>query len=425
MRFKVGIATGWTIAALLALPGTALAGGAYIYEMSNASEVGYGGAGMVARANDAGTVFSNPAGMTRFDESEMMAGAVAVYIDAGFSKNENNTATGKASGLNKRIVPAGNFGYIRPLSDRLSVGVSVHNYFGLALDWSDDWIGRGSSVNITLVAPQLQPTLAYKVNDWLSVGAGAALTLGYMYDKSRVEPIIPNGTEGKFRLSDADFAVQGNFGVMLQPWDHTRIGIRYLTETDLDFEDSPNISGVNDLPDLSPNGDFVSPGAKIDVGMKMPQSVSAAVHHQWDEKLALLGSVAWDEWSKFGYVNAGLDIKGGDGGGVSTELNADFRDVWHGGVGAEYQWKPRWQLTAGFSYDSSMMSSRTRPIFIPLGNMYRYAVGFKHKRSDTLTLGGGLTFLWEGNLPVDDSGGVSGKYNNVSLTFLSFYASWH
>ena len=408
---------------LIAISGTLHAGGAYIYEMSSASEVGYGGAGMVARANDAGTVFSNPAGMTRFDKPEMMAGAVGIYIDAGFSTNENNTADGKASSLNKRIVPAGNFAYIRPLSDRLSLGFSVQNYFGLALDWSDDWVGRESSVNITLVAPQLQPTLAYKVNDWLSVGAGAALTLGYMYDKSRVDPLIPNGKDGKFRLSDADFAVQGNFGIMLQPWDHTRIGIRYLTETDLDFEDSPDISGVNNLPDADPNVAFVSPGAKIDVGMKMPQSVSAAVHHQWSDDLAILGSVAWDEWSQFGYVNAGLDI--GGGGGVSTELNADFRDVWHGGVGAEYQWKPRWELTAGFSYDSSMMSSRTRPIFIPLGNMYRYAVGFKHMRSETLTLGAGLTFLWEGNLPVDDSGGVSGKYNNVSLTFLSFYANWH
>jgi long-chain fatty acid transport protein len=411
------------VSGLVVSAGAAQAGGAYIYEMSNASEVGYGGAGMVARANDAGTVFSNPAGMTRFDKSEMMAGALAVYIDAGFSTNENNPASGKASGLNKGITPAGNFGYIRPLTDRLSAGVSMHNYFGLALDWNDDWVGRHSSVNLMLVAPQIQPTLAYKVNDWLSVGAGAALTLGYMYDKSRVEAVIPDGKEGKFRLSDTDFAVQGNFGIMLQPWEHTRIGIRYLTETDLDFEDSPDISGVNDLPDIDPDADFVSPGAKIDLGMKMPQSISAAVHHQWNDELAILGSVAWDEWSEFGYVNAGLDVNGG--GGVTTELNADFRDVWHGGVGVEYQWKPRWELTAGFSYDSSMMSSRTRPTFIPLGNMYRYAVGLKHQRSDTLTLGVGLTFLWEGNLPIDDSGGVSGKYNNVSLSFLSFYASWH
>ena len=103
MNFKVAIATGWTIAVLASLPGTALAGGAYIYEMSSASEVGYGGAGMVARANDAGTVFSNPAGMTRFDESALMAGAVGVYIDAGFSKNENNIRFGtpRDTALNK------------------------------------------------------------------------------------------------------------------------------------------------------------------------------------------------------------------------------------------------------------------------------------------------------------------------------------
>ena len=48
--------------------GLAYAGSAYIYEMANPSDTGYAGAGLAGRANDAGTVFTNPAGMTRFKE---------------------------------------------------------------------------------------------------------------------------------------------------------------------------------------------------------------------------------------------------------------------------------------------------------------------------------------------------------------------
>ena len=81
----------------LCLPATGQAGALYFYEMSNASESGYGGVGMSARANDPGTVFTNPAGMTRFDESRAMAGGVGVYIDAGFKTNNQNTATGDLS----------------------------------------------------------------------------------------------------------------------------------------------------------------------------------------------------------------------------------------------------------------------------------------------------------------------------------------
>jgi long-subunit fatty acid transport protein len=61
--------------------------------------------------------------------------------------------------------------------------------------------------------------------------------------------------------------------------------------------------------------------------------------------------------------------------------------------------------------------------------MYRYGLGFKYRRSDNLTLGAGLSFLWQGDTKVKPSGGaargqVSGQYDNVNITFLSLYAQW-
>jgi long-chain fatty acid transport protein len=404
------------LGALALVPATSPAGALYFYEMSNASESSYAGAGMTARANDAGTVFTNPAGMMRFDTPEMLAGATGVYIDAGFTTNANNTATGPSAGVNKRVVPAGSFSYIRPLNEKWSAGVSAHNYFGLAIDWPGDWVGRASSVNVTLLAPQLQPTVAYRVNDWLSVGAGAALTLGYMSEKLRQEALTPGSPDGKLRISDTDFAVQGNFGVMLEPWDHTRIGLRYLTETNLDFEDDPDTSWRDPLGQAL--GD---PDTDLELGVTMPQEVQFSVYHQWDGRLNLLGSVGWAEISQFGRVQVDID----DNGIPGTTVDADFRDVWNFGVGAEYQWKPDLQVTAGFHVDTSMSTDRTRPIPIPLGTLYRYAVGFKHQRGNGMTLGGGLTWIYEGNLPVaETSAGTAGKYSNVSLWIASVYAKW-
>jgi long-chain fatty acid transport protein len=77
-------------------------------------------------------------------------------------------------------------------------------------------VGRYSAVSVAVLASQLQPTVAYKVTDWLSVGAGAALTMGYGSDKLRVRSFSPGGDDGKLRYSDTDFAVQGNFGVMIE-----------------------------------------------------------------------------------------------------------------------------------------------------------------------------------------------------------------
>ena len=168
------------------------------------------------------------------------------------------------------------------------------------------------------------------------------------------------------------------------------------------------------------------PEVNLDLGVTMPQTVSAGIHHRYNGKLNLLGSVGWDEISEFGHIQVEVD----DNGIPGTTINADFRDTWHFGIGAEYQWRSHTQLTAGISYDTSMSSQRTRPLAIPLGALYRYAVGFKHRRREGMTIGGGLTWLYEGNLEIEDqtgSGGgrTHGKYSNVSLYIFSLYATWN
>ena len=397
--------------------GLAYAGSAYIYEMGNPSDTGYAGAGLAARANDAGTVFTNPAGMTRFKESTYLAGVTPLYINASFNSDQNTRATGPDKGVYE-FLSGGSFAAIVPVGDRLTLGVSVQNYFGLALEWDDKWVGRYESTEVALLAPQLQPTVAYKVNNWLSIGAGVGLTLGVLADEGRVNNLEPDLGDGKFKYDDTDFAVQGNFGVMIEPTDRTRVGLRYLTETDLDFSSNLYLSDVG--PAI---GNATESLGKIDLGMKMPQSLMAGIFHQVNDEWAVLGSVGWDDWSRFGRVRvkiAGTEVK--------RIVDEGFDDTWHFGVGTQYQYTPKLMLTAGFSYDTSMTDDSDRPILLPLGAMYRYGFGFKYQKSDDLLLGGGLSFLWEGDLEVNPAGGpatgVSGQYDNVSITFLSFYAQW-
>jgi len=395
------------------------AGALYIYETGNPTDTGYAGAGLAARAGDAGTVFTNPAGMTRFQESTYLAGITPLYLHAPFNPDENTTVSGSDGDTNE-FFAGGSFAYIRPMGDRLRLGVSFQNFFGLALNWGDNWVGRYEATKVALIAPQLQPTAAYKVNNWLSIGAGAGLTLGYLADEARVENLDPNLSDGKLKYDDTDFAVQGNFGVMIEPSDRTRIGVRYLTETELDFKDNIYFSGVG--PAIA---DLTKSVGKLDLGMKMPQSVMAGIFHQVNDEWAILGSVGWDDWSRFSRVHVRVD-----GTGINRVVDAGFDDTWHFGVGTQYQYSPKLMLTAGFSYDSSMSTGSTRPIMLPLGAMYRYGLGFKYQKSDNLLFGGGLSFLWEGDLKVKKAGSpvsggvVDGKYENVSITFLSFYVQW-
>jgi long-chain fatty acid transport protein len=395
--------------------GTANAGGLYFDEQANASNISYGGIAFNARANDAGTVFANPAGMSRFDEPEKMVGGSLLYMDVDFKKGSDNTISGRNGNTTEWLTLA-NGAYIRPLNDKWTFGVSAQNYFGLALNWHSQWSGRYVVNQVILVAPQIQPTLSYKVNDSWYVGAGLGLTLGYIKDKK--SDVADGPGDGKFKYRDQDFAVQPNLGVMFEPSDKTRVGLRYLFETDLDFNDDPAVT--------DPDGNDSGNSDKLQIGMVMPQQLALSGWQRVSTKWAVLADVNWEDWSRFGEINIGIT---GDGLEGATTVHIATEDTYHVGIGAEYQSTPKLMYTMGASWDSSWQRDKNRTAIVPIGTIYRIGGGFKYKKTEDVTLGAGLSLFYQGNLPVasvDNADGdtFAGEYRNVYMLWSSFYVSW-
>lgn len=391
------------------------AGGLYIPEDADGTSVGYGGVNFIARADGANTVFANPAGMTRFKESEFLLAATGLVLKANFSTDEDNTIDGPSRSADE-IIATGNFGYIRPISDKLSFGLSAHNYFGLGLNWRSEWVGRYVSTQAIIIAPQIQPTLAYKLNDEWSIGGGIGVTLGYLKDKKKIAGNLPG--DGSFRYEDTDIAFQPNVSFMYEPSENTRIAVRYLGETELKFRDKPKA----ELADGSPLGGNTG---TLELGMNMPQAINAGIWQKVSERWAVLGSVAWEDWSRLGRVS--VDIVGND---IPEQVAAiATEDTWHFGIGGEYQATPKMIYTMGASWDSSWQRDKNRVANVPIGAVWRLGGGIKYEKSEDLTWGGGLSVFYEGDLPIADvdtgtNGNLSGEYTDVVLYWASFYGKW-
>ena len=393
--------------------GAASAGGLYITETSNSADIPYGGINFLARANDASTVFTNPAGMTRFKQTEKLLGGQLLYLKGPFRPDGNNTVSGHR-GSASEFLPSGNFAYVKPLNDQWSFGLSAHNYFGLGLNWGSSWTGRYSGNQAIIIAPQIQPTVAYKLNDAWSVGVGLGLTLGYLKDKVSISTPVPG--DGKFRYSDTDFAVQPNLGLMYEPSENTRIGLRYLMETDLDFKDDPEITGAS-------GGDFDVAG-KLGLSVVMPQQILAGVWRRVSDDWAVLGSVGWEDWSRFGQIQVEITETI-----IDDTVKIATEDTWHIGIGGEYQASTKLMYTMGVSWDSSWQRDKNRTPIVPIGTVWRLGGGIKYQKSEDFTWGGGLSIFYEGDLPIkpidtSHDGTLSGKYSNVVLYWASLYASW-
>ena len=406
----------------LLIASSAQAGGLYLYELGT-PDVGAAAAGWAARAQDATTVFTNPAGMTRLEKSELLVGVQPLYLRAEFSPDSNTTASG-SDGEASTWLPAGGLYYVHNLMPKLKIGVSTVGYFGLGLEYENDWVGRYYVQEIKLQALGVQPALAYQVTDWLSLGAGVVALYGVLDEKVAVNNIGPNQPDGKLKIEDSDLTYQVNLGVLVEPRKGTRFGLTYLSEGDLEFKDNPNFSNLGPGMEaiLRANGLL---DAKIKIEFTMPQALMLSAYHDLNDHWAIMGNLGWQDWSEFGKV--GVAVASEDTSSLTVDRN--YKDTWHLAVGAQYQVADPWLLTAGVAYDSSMVDDEDRTPDLTLGEAWRFGLGAHYDWSKKLALGVGYTFLWSGDLDMDVNRGplagrVSGTYEDTSMSFINFYLNW-
>lgn len=414
--------------ALLALVGafatqTLLAGGISLYEIGT-PDVGLASAGYAARAQDASTLFKNPAGMNQLPTPQLQSGLQLLYGDVEFNKNSADTGPalrnspdgGNAIGA----LPGASLFYVHPLSEKVAVGFGSLSYFGLAEDFDNDWVGRYYVQKGTLLGMSLMPAASVKLADWLSVGAGLNAMFGYLDNEVAVRQIAY--PDGQMKLKDNVWGFGANAGILIEPCQGTRIGVSYLSPVDLDFEDRPNFKGLDPaglgaLPTLqSP------PNLKLD--MTVPQMVMVSVYHELNEQWAVMADVGWQDWSEFGKVDVGVDSA--NPSSFTTDLQYD--DTWHGAVGAQYKPSEKWQFTGGFAYDTSAVSDQNRTVTLPMGEAYRFGLGALYHWKPNLDVGFAYEFMWLGDMPVvQDStyrGRLSGSFDNSWFSVFTANFSW-
>src|SRR6516162_1387069 len=132
-----------TIAAaiLLLLSQPAWGAGIALYE-TGAPDLGTASAGRAAMAADASTVVTNPAGMTLLDRSQFMFTSGAMLPAINFDRGSDTKVPGGGGGRGNAGVffPIGGVFYAHKLTDRLWIGAALDSDFGLASDYSLNWV---------------------------------------------------------------------------------------------------------------------------------------------------------------------------------------------------------------------------------------------------------------------------------------------
>ena len=401
----------WSFPAALAtlFSGVASAAGFQLLEQ-NASGIGNAYAGSAAVAENASTIYFNPAGMTMLQAREFSAGLSLIKPSAKFTNNGSvvlPAATGSNGG------DAGDWGFVPngylswALSKDLYAGVGVSAPFGLKTQYDEDWVGRFQSIMFEIKTYNINPSIAYRVNDKFSIGAGVNWQrLEATYERqAAVLNALTQATRVKLDVADDSWG--WNAGVLFNPSPSTRIGLSYRSTIEHNL--TGNLTSSNQL--VSPN---VGAGATI----KLPDTAILSIVQKLDDRWEMLGDLSWTGWSSIKQVPILRS-----NGSIAQTLEPQFRDTTRIALGGNYKYSDEMKFKFGVAWDQTpVRSPERRLVALPDEDRIWLSVGTQWKPSPASTLDFGLSYLFVSNPQINNNqtlqgrGLVKGEYkNNIAI----------
>lgn len=417
--------------------GLAHAAGYALIEQS-ASGLGNAYAGGAAAAEDAATIYFNPAGMMRLGANRqlLVAGHIIVpkaeFTDQGSHKHAaagGTALTGNDDGGVTAFVP--NLYYVMPLSATTRFGLGINAPFGLSTEYDKTWAGRYHAIESSLMSVNINPSFAAQMTERLAVGFGfnfqyVDVTLSSAIDQRTLSAgAIP--VDGYAKLTGDNYARLNtgvNAGVLYQATDATRMGLAYRSrvkhhvEGTADFEVHPGITLGGNV--------FVDTGLKSSV--TVPATLSLSAYHDINDRWALMADATKTYWSVFKELRIEYD----NPLQPDTVTTSDWDNSWRYSLGVNYQLDDRWLLRAGAALDQSPIpSAERRTPRIPDSDRRWLALGASYQ-SGELSLDIGYVHLFVSDTKINNTlessipalnATLKGEYAS-SVDILSAQARW-
>jgi len=367
----------------------------------SATGLGRAFAGEAAMADDAAAQFRNPAMMTYLPGTQMSAGAILVMpnidINGEVIFTDGKNATSATDIADDAVVP--NFYVTHQLNDQWFLGLALGSNFGMATELDESFRGSqfGNEASVTTI--EINPNLAYRINEQLSVGAGVRFVIGEgsIGAKSSVDAVlptpmgdlpVPKGTALKYMKGD-DTSWGWQLGAAWQINDSHRIGVNYRSAVDQNLEGEANGLAFNPT----------DPTLKMDGAMELslPATAELASFHQLTEKLAIHASINWTDWSSFEKLEAVIPVLSKPTQLVKQE---NWKDSYRVALGTTYDLSQKSTLRAGMAYDRSAVSDTNRTLTIPEMDRFWLSAGYGYRYSDKLDLDFGVTYIFADESPV-------------------------
>lgn len=400
----------------------------------SASRLGMAFAGTTTAADDATTIYFNPAGLTQLDRFEIAVVTSGIDIASEFHDSASQPAFGQPLGGNSGDAGGASFVpsvyFAAPLGEDFAFGVGVNAPFGLATDYDSGWIGRFQALESEIKTINVNPSLAWQAHDRLSVGVGvsyqqldAELTNAVNYSAAvaqGVQQLVSTGQlppalaptviaanatlEGVAAVEGDDEAWGFNIGLLFVISETSRIGVSYRSKLEYQVagtvtftapQSIPSVIGAGIVAAASASGGALASGpARVDI--ELPDAATVSFQQALGDAFTLFADVGWTGWSTIQELRVVRDT-----GELISLTPEKWEDAWRFALGGAWKLSDAVALRAGAAYDESAVPDETRTPRLPDTNRTWLAIGASWRPSEAIVLDFGYAHLFSDDVPLN------------------------
>lgn len=395
------------IATSLMLSSAMSFGAGYQLNLQGLRQLAMGGSG-TALPWDVSTIFYNPGGLTSIDHIQAYANATFIMPNTKYI--DYPTGTYSANTREQTFVPV-NFYIGAPVSYKspVSVGLALYTPYGNGLKWDDNWRGRYMIQDIYFRATCIQPTVAYRINDMISVGAGFVYAMGHV-ELSRAIPITDqNGNDGKAELVGNGHGYGFNVGFQMAVSEKVQLGLSYRSQINMKVKKgSATFTVPQSLATSFPYTTFSST-------LPLPQVISFGVGYHVNDDLTLQADVNYTGWAA--YDSLVLDFKDNSAALADTRSPRRYKNIVAIRVGGHYVVSDKISVMLGAAWDPTPVRDGFVSPDLPDANRALLTGGLTYKPFEKLTIIGALEYVSGVKRTASfDAGGFSGRYQTKAFT---------
>jgi len=310
------------------------------------------GAAFSAQADDPSALHYNPAGMTQLQGIQFSAGTLLIGGSIEFKSAQGPNVDGDLGGSIANPPPSTLFltAHLPALGlknlPNWTVGIGVTSPFALQVEYPDDSLIAPIATKAALPLIDIKPTLAYKLNKYISIGGGLDIyTFASFLGEGQAELHQSPAPGFNLEANGTDTALGFNASVLWTP-------LRNAAEKPLLNLGFVYRNGAN----LDLNGEFLANGAKVanaSTTIELPDVYTWAIagwpirnaQHEWKIEV----DVEYADWTDF----KDLDLKLSNGAVIPAPRN--YGDAWIFMVGTEFKLLsppalPKWDVSFRTGY---------------------------------------------------------------------------